>query len=192
MCLSDSSAPSANEHAPVFRGQRFMVILIVVMLSVAGLAIWGLRSSQHRRFAVSLSTIPPSANPAAVSVDKPLLLRVDHSSPRSRSLVSLAILLDADGNPLSEIVPMPTVPGPKGVPTQQLEFPPLGKPPVRGLVSGLVMRVREDSPEARAKLSTALELTKTKSHQLARVFTQVIVACRELDGQAEQAQREVK
>lgn len=192
MSSSDPSTPNAAPDAPVFRGQRFMVILIVVMLSVAGLAIMGLRSSQHRRFAVSLSTIPPSANPSFVSVDKPLLLRVDHSSPRSRSLVSLAILLDADGNPLSDIVPLHSGPGPKGIPTQQIEFPPLGKVPVRGLVSGLVMRVREDSPEARQKIAEALELGKVKSHQLARVFTRVIVVCRELDGHAEQAQREVK
>ncbi len=190
MSSPDPSVPP--QSAPTFRGQRFMVILILVMLSVAGLAILGLRSSQHRRFAVSLSTMPPSANPGVVGIDKPLVLRIDHSSPRSRDLVSLAILLDVDGNPLSEIVPMHSAPGPKGVPTQQIEFPPLGKSPVRGLVSGLVMRVREDTPETRAKLGAALELDKKKAHQLAKVFTQVIVTCRDLGGHAEQAQREVK
>lgn len=193
---SDASGSAPSEatgyRAPVFAGQRFMVVLILIMLTIAGLAIWGLRSSQHRRFAVSLSSIPPSTVPGIVALDKPLLLRVDHSSPLSRSLVSLAILLDADGNPLSDIVPLQAAPGPKGVPIQQVEFPPLGKLPVRGRVSGLVMRVENSSPETIAKLKDALELDKVKSHQLARVFTRTIVTCRELGGHAEQSQREVK
>lgn len=191
---ASSSAPSevTGYRAPVYSGQRFMVVLIVIMLTIAGLAILGLRSSQHRRFAVSLSSIPPLTSSGFVAQDKPLLLRVDHSSPLSRSLVSLAILLDADGNPLSELLPLTQVPGPKGVPVQQVEFPPLGKLPVRGRVSGLVMRVKDSSPETIAKLKEALELDKVKSHQLARVFTRTIVTCRELGGHAEQSQREVK
>ena len=194
MSSPSSTAPveAPTSPAPVIRGQRFMAVLITVILLVAGSAIWGLSSSQHRRFAVSLSSIPASPNPSVVPIDKPLLLRIDHSSPRSRNLVSLAILLDADGNALSEIVPLASVPGPKGVPIQQLEFPPLGKVPVRGLVSGLVMRVREDSPAVRARLTEALDLGKPKTHQLPRAFTRAIVACRELDGHAEQAQREVR
>lgn len=193
---SDASGSANSEvtgyRAPVFSGQRFMIVLIITMLTFAGLAIMGLRSSQHRRFAVSLSTIPPQANSGFVTIDKPLLLRVDHSSPLSSSLVSLAVLLDADGNPLSDIVSLAPVPGPKGKPVQQVEFPPLGKVPVRGRVSGLVMRVKDSSPETIAKLKEALELDKVKSHQLARIFTRTIVTCRELGGHAEQSQREIK
>lgn len=178
--------------APVVRGQRLMILLIPVMLAVAGAVILGLRTTQHRRFAVSLSSIPASANPKVVPIDKPLLLRIDHSSPRSQGLVPLAILLDADGNALSELQPLHAVPGPNGKTVEQLEFPPLGKVPVRGLVSGLVMRVSEDTPAVRARLAEALELGKPKTHQLPRAFTRAIVASRELGGHAEQSQREVR
>ena len=190
--MSSPSTEVPDSSAPVVRGQRFMVVLLLVILSIAGLAILGLRSSQHRRFAVSLSTVPSSPSASRVPLDQPLLLRVDHSSPRSRSLVSLAVLLDGDGNPLSPVLPMPELPGPKGRPIPQLEFPPLGKRPARGLVSGMVMRVRQDTPEVRARLAEAMEVGKPKSGQLARVFTRTIVTCRELDGHAEQAQREVR
>jgi len=190
--MSSPTADVPDSTVPTIAGKRFMVILLAVILTVAGFAIWGLRSSQHRRFAVSLSAVPPSTNPSIVPIDKPLLLRIDHSSPRSRALVSLAVLLDGDGNPLSEVMPLQQAPGPKGVPVEQLEFPPLGKLPARGLVSGLVMRVREDSPAVRARLAEAMEVGKPKTGQLARVFTRTIVACRELDGHAEQAQRDVR
>lgn len=183
---------TSTGKARVVSGQRFVVILFAVMLSIAGLAIFGLSSSQHRRFAVSLSSVPGMANPGEVSADRPLLLRVEHSSSKGRNLVALAILLDADGKPLSELRPMQVGPGKNGAPTQQLEFPPLGRVPERGLLSGVVMRVEHDTPLVRARLAEALELDKPKKHQLARTFTRVIVAARELGGHAEQAQRSVK
>ncbi|HMU39495.1 MAG TPA: hypothetical protein PKE31_10815 [Pseudomonadota bacterium] len=188
--MTDAQTSSAG--AWEVRGSRFVLPLVAVMLVVSGLIVLGLRESQHRRFAVSLSSMPQHANPKAVSVDRPLVLRIDHTSSKGRNLVALGVLLDADGNPLSELTPLQAVPNEHGKVLQQVVFPPLGKVPVRGLVSGVVMRLEKDTPQAREQLWAALEGQKIKQRQLAKVFTRVIVAARELGGHAEQAQREVK
>ena len=174
------------------RGQTLILFLSASIAVVAVLGFLTLRKAQHLRFATSIHAVPESPYHDLVPLGQPIKVRIDKASAGRSPLKALAMLLDGDGNKIADLRPLTTLRLPTGKLTEEVVFPPLTSLPGQRLLAAAVLRLPEDSPEARARIEAALVAGQRRHKKLPAVFSNLLAASKEAGGHAELTQVEVR
>lgn len=176
-------------------GRSFIFGFAAVIAVVAALGFMGLRNASDRRFAISIHSIPESAQPDLVPLGSPIKVRVDKRSAGRSKLTAFGMLLDGNGRQLADLQPLEVRTLENGKPGEDVVFPPLLAMPGQRLLAAIVLRL--PPAEAEAALSRVRGVIEKSTQRkptpsLPGVFGSILALCRELGGHAELTQVEVR
>jgi hypothetical protein len=177
------------------KGRYFIPAFAAVILTVAVLGFFFLRSGQDRRFAISIHSVPESARADQVPLDAPIVVRIDKRSAGRSPLSAFGMLLDGNGRPLAALSPLTVRELAHGKLTEEVAFPPLTALPGQRLLAAIVIRLPPGKIEL-GKERLQLVLDKSAKRQpvpsLPGVFGSILSLSRSLGGHAELTQVEVR
>lgn len=174
------------------RGNIFFAIFATTIAIVAVIGFTTLRKAQHLRFAISIHTVPESPYHDLVPLGQPILLRIDKASAGRSPLKAFGYLLDGNGAKLTDAKPLLRKTLPSGRLTEEAEFPALTALPGQRLLAATVVRLPQDTPEARLQLESAMQAGLRKKASLPSAFSNLLAAAKQLGGHAELTQVEVR
>lgn len=174
-------------------GRLFIFAFALVIAAVAAFGFHTLRQASDRRFAISIRAEPEASAPDIIPLGRPILVRIEKRTAGRSSQVAVAMLLDGDGRPLTELVPLSLRTLPNGKPVEEATFPPLSSIPNQRLVAGVVVRMPPDQlPTARQAIADVLRTVQARDGHLREAFGNLLPVCRRLGGHAEFVQAQVR
>ena len=119
------------------QGRYFIPGFAAVILIVATLGFFMLRSGQDRRFAISIHSVPESSAPDLVSLEVPIRVRIDKRSAGRSPLQAFGMLLDGDGRLIAPLSPLTVRDLENGKRTEDVLFQPLTAMPGQRLLAAI-------------------------------------------------------
>jgi hypothetical protein len=178
-------------------GRNFLIGFTIVIATVATLGVLVLGRAKDRRFAISVHMIPESPIPDVVTIGRPITVRIEKRTAGRSPLVGQAMLLDGNAGLVADLLPLRRRVLPNGKQIEEAAFAPQLTLPAQHLLAAVVVRMPAEQVEAaHLRIAAILQVVQgappATGDAIRQSFGKILAACRELGGQAELKQVEVR